>query len=73
MHKIIELTEQKGYGKPERYSEKLEACSDLHNEITIPRDGSYCPCLTYTIKGEELLYQSLIELAHRGKTSKSED
>ena len=58
MHKIIELTEQKGYGKPERYSEKLEACSDLHNEITIPRDGSYCPCLTYTIKGEELLYQT---------------
>lgn len=58
MHKIIELTEQKGYGKPERYSEKLEACSDLHNEITVPRGWGNCPCLTYTIKGEELSYQT---------------
>ena len=58
MHKIIELTEQKGYGKPERYSEKLEACSNLHNEITVPRGRGNCPCLTYTIKGEELSYQT---------------
>ena len=58
MHKVIELSEQKGYGVMERFPEKLTECSNMNNVISVSRHGENTPCLSYSIKEGNLSYQT---------------
>jgi 5-methylcytosine-specific restriction enzyme subunit McrC len=57
-HTVVELSEQRGYGKMEEFPSKLPQCTDIYDKILVPRQGEQSFCLSFLIKEGKLSYQT---------------